>query len=74
MGETNENRLQGDYAPFSLPSVKQPHLQIYRLRVILGRKIQIRRKKYFRTTPWACTGLVISIFLTISPILAFGVV
>jgi hypothetical protein len=49
-------------------------LQIHRFRVILGRRIQFRREKKFRTTPWASTGLVISIFLTISPILALGVV
>ncbi len=44
-------------------------LQIYYFRVILGRRIQIRREKKIRTTPWASTGLVISIILTISPVL-----
>ncbi len=47
---------------------------MYHFRVILGRRIQIRREKKFQTTPWASTGLVISLFLCISPVLAFGVV
>jgi hypothetical protein len=44
--------------------------QIYYFRVILGRKIQIHWEKNFRTTPWASTGLVIPIFLTIRPVLS----
>ncbi len=40
----------------------------------MGRRIQIRREKKFRTTPWASTGLVISLFSTISPVLALEVV
>jgi hypothetical protein len=36
----------------------------------LGRRIQIRREKKFRITAWASIGLAISIFLTISSVLA----
>jgi hypothetical protein len=43
-------------------------------RVILGRRIQIRRDKNFWATPWASTGLVISIIFTKSPVLDQGVV
>ncbi len=43
--------------------------QIYRFRVILGRRIQIRREKKIWATPWASTGLVIYIFFTKRPVL-----
>ncbi len=53
---------------------KQIGRQIYRFRVILGRRIQTHREKKIRSTLWASTGLVISLFSTISPVLTQGVV
>jgi hypothetical protein len=39
-------------------------------RVILGRKIQIRREKNFRTTPRVSTGLLVNNIDMTSPVLA----
>jgi hypothetical protein len=52
--------------------INKQGLQIYRFKVILGRKIQIRREKIFLTTPWSSTGLLVKNIDMTNPVLAQG--
>jgi hypothetical protein len=49
-------------------------VQIYRFRVILGRRIQICREKKIWTIPWSSSRLLVNNIDITSPVLAQGVV
>jgi hypothetical protein len=48
-------------------------LQIYRFKVILGRRMQIRREKIFWAPLWSSTELIVKNIDMTSPVLAQGV-